>query len=188
MEHEMMDLEQLVVYLQRDVREVTKLANRGYLPGHKVSGEWRFAPAEINHWIETQMHAYTEQQLTALEQGPGRGGDGLLVSALMSESTIAVPLPASTKASVLRELVRVAEGCWQVYDAAAILAAVKHREDLASTALESGVAIPHPHRPLPDTVLGESLIVFGRTPTDIPFGPRGALCDLFFLVCCTDQA
>jgi PTS system nitrogen regulatory IIA component len=36
-------------------------------------------------------------------------------------------------------------------------------------------------------VLGASLIAFGRTATDIPFGPRGAVCDLFFLVCCTDQ-
>ena len=36
-----MDLEQLAVYLHRDVREVSKLANRGYLPGKKVGGEWQ---------------------------------------------------------------------------------------------------------------------------------------------------
>lgn len=189
MNNEMMDLEQLAVYLQRDVREVSKLANRGHLPGQKVGGEWRFAPVEINHWLETQMPGYTEQQLTIVEQGPGRGGDGEpLIAALLSEATIAVPLPATTKASVIRELVRLAEGAWQVYDAAAILTAVKQREDMASTALESGVAIPHPHRSLPPTVLGDSLLAFGRTATDIPFGPRGVSCDLFFLVCCTDQA
>jgi PTS system nitrogen regulatory IIA component len=189
MSNEPMTLEQLATYLHRDVREVTKLADRGHLPGQKVGGEWRFTPVEINHWLETQMHGYTEQQLTALEQGPGRGGDGEpLLATLLSESTIAVPLPATTKASVIRELVRLAEGSWQVYDAGALLTAVKQREDMASTALESGVAIPHPHRPLPSTVLGASLIAFGRTATDIPFGPRGAVCDLFFLVCCTDQA
>lgn len=189
MDHEMMTLEQLASYLQRDLREVTKLANRGHLPGRKVGGEWRFSPTEINHWLETQMPAYTEQQLTAVEHGPGRAGDSEpLVSALLSEATIAVPLPATTKASVLRELVKVAERGWQVYDAGALLAAVKHREDLASTALESGVAIPHPHRPLPHTVLGESLMALGRTATTIPFGPHGNECDLFFLVCCTNQS
>jgi PTS system nitrogen regulatory IIA component len=189
MENEMMTLEQLAVYLQRDLRDVSKLANRGHLPGRKVGGEWRFSPAEINHWLETQMSDYTEQQLTAVEQGPGRGGDSeALVSALLSEATVAVPLPATTKASVLRELVRLAEGSWQVYDAGALLTAVKHREELASTALESGVAIPHPHRPLPHTVLGESLMAFGRTATTIPFGPHGNECDLFFLVCCTNQS
>jgi nitrogen PTS system EIIA component len=189
MSNELMNLEELAVYLQRDAREVDKLAKRGALPGHKVAGEWRFAPAEINHWLETQMHGYTDQQLTAVEQGPGRGGDNEpLVSDLLSESTIAVPLPATTKASVVRELVRLAEGSWQVYDAGALLAAVKQREDMASTALESGVAIPHPHRPLPPTVLGGSLMAFGRTASDIPFGPHGVSCDLFFLVACTDQA
>jgi PTS system nitrogen regulatory IIA component len=189
MSHETMDLEQLAVYLQRDVREVSKLASRGHLPGQKVGGQWRFAQAEINHWIETQMHAYTEQQLTAVEAGPGRAGDnGFVVMPLLSEGTIAVPLAAGTRASVLQELVRLAEGSWQVYDGAAMLTAVRQREDMASTALESGVAIPHPHRPLPPTVLGESLIAFGRTATSIPFGPRGAECDLFFLVCCSDQA
>ena len=61
-----MDLQQLAAYLQRDARELSKLANRGYLPGQKVAGHWRFARAEINHWIETQLPAYTEQQLTAV--------------------------------------------------------------------------------------------------------------------------
>ena len=68
MENEVMDLQQLAAYLERDVREVSKLASRGYLPGKKVGGEWRFASSEINYWIETQMHAYTEQELAALEQ------------------------------------------------------------------------------------------------------------------------
>ena len=70
MGNDMMDLEQLAAYLQRDVREVGKLASRGHLPGHKVGGEWRFARAEINHWLETQMHGYTDQQLTAARIGP----------------------------------------------------------------------------------------------------------------------
>jgi PTS system nitrogen regulatory IIA component len=54
--------------------------------------------------------------------------------------------------------------------------------------MPSGVAIPHPHRPLGDAVLGESLVVFAKTPRGIPFGgARGSLTDLFFLVCCTDN-
>src|SRR3979490_2796012 len=116
MENEVMDLEQLAAYLHRDVRDVSKLANRGYLPGKKVGGVWRFASSEINHWIETQMHAFTEQELEALEQ---RGGDtlvdtGALVGAMLSESTVAVPLLASTKASVLKELVNLAAQSWQI--------------------------------------------------------------------------
>ena len=65
---EVMDLEQLARYLQRDLREVSRLASRGYLPGRKVGGEWRFSRAEINHWVETQMHAYTEQELAEAKE------------------------------------------------------------------------------------------------------------------------
>src|SRR5437660_9070120 len=106
---DMMDLEQLASYLRRDVREVSKLASRGHLPGHKVSGQWRFARAEINHWLETQMPAYSEQQLTALEnRGPSEVEGEPVVSSLLSEATMAIPFVASTKASVLKELVNLA--------------------------------------------------------------------------------
>jgi PTS system nitrogen regulatory IIA component len=189
MSQEMMDVDQLAVYLQRDAREVQKWASRGYLPSHKVSGQYRFHPTEINQWLETQMHAYTEQELSRLEQGAG-GQDRdqeALITTMLTEATIAVPLPASTRASVLRELVKVAEQSWQVYDAEAVLEAIRQREDMGTTALGSGVAIPHPRRPLPNA-LGDSVIAFGRTVNAIPFGaPHGGLTDLFFLVCCRDD-
>ena len=105
----------------------------------------------------------------------------------MNEQTMAVPLAAGTRASVLRELVHLAEQSWQVYDPAALLEAVKQREDKASTAQANGVALPHPHRPNPG-ILGDSVIAFGRTDSGIPFGgDHGILSDLFFLVCCRDH-
>jgi PTS system nitrogen regulatory IIA component len=188
MGNDMMDLEELASYLKRDVREVTKLASRGHLPGHKVGGQWRFARVEINHWIETQIPDYSDQQLTALEQGDSTDAEQeTLISRLLSEAAIAVPLAASTRTSVLKELVALAENTWQVYDPEAILEAIRLREDMGSTALDSGVAIPHPRRPLP-AALGESLIAYGRTATGIPFSaPGGGLSDIFFLVCCRDD-
>jgi nitrogen PTS system EIIA component len=188
MSNEMMDLEQVADYLQRDQREVSKLANRGHLPGRKVAGEWRFARAEINYWIETQLPAYTEEQLHALETRdvPTPGQEPLLTG-LLSKESIAVPLPASTRASVLQELVRLAEQSWHVYDPKAILEAIRQREEMGTTALENGVALPHPRRPLPAAV-GESVVAYGRTASGIAYGAaHGGLTDIFFLVCCRDE-
>jgi PTS system nitrogen regulatory IIA component len=187
---DMMDVEQLAAYLRRDVREVGKLASRGHLPGHKVGGQWRFARAEINQWIETQLPSYSEKQLTDLERSsrsgePTSNGEPLLAN-LLSEACVAVPLHASTRSSVLRELVTVAEQSWQVYDPDAILEAIQKREEMGSTALPGGVAIPHPRRPLA-AALGESLMAYGRTTTGIPFGASGELTDIFFLICCRDD-
>jgi PTS system nitrogen regulatory IIA component len=187
MANELMTLEQVASYLQRDAREISKLATRGNIPGHKVGGQWRFARAEINHWIETQMHSYTEEELTVLEGHKSDQEHEPLVSALLSEATIAVPLRATTRTSVLSELVNLAEQTWQVYDPASILTAIKQREEMASTALGSGVAIPHPRRPL-SAALGEDVMAYGRTASGIPFGdPHGGLTDIYFLVCCRDE-
>jgi len=181
-----MDLNQLATFLQRDARDLHKMASRGYLPAHKVAGQWRFHPAEISHWLETQMPSYTEEELSALEHGAFRSRtEQPFVAGLLSEGTMAVPLTATTKTSVLKELVRLAEHSWQVYDPAAVYQAIRQREELASTALEGGVAIPHP-RPLPN-LLGDNVLAYGRLGAPIPFGaPDGGLTDIFFLLCCRD--
>jgi PTS system nitrogen regulatory IIA component len=133
------------------------------------------------------MPDYTEQQLTALEKCEPDEDLEPLISVLLSDATVAVPLKASTRSSVLREMVTLAEQSWQVYDAAAILEAIRQREDIASTALDSGVAILHPRRPLPGA-LGEAVMAYGRTASGIAFGSaRGALTDIFFLDCCRDD-
>src|SRR5262249_23684104 len=94
---------------------------------------------------------------------------------------------AKTRDSALRELVRLAEQSWQVFDSAAIFEAIRQREETASTALERGVALPHPHRPLPQA-LGEHVMALGISPRSIPFGgPQGALTDIFVLICCRDE-
>jgi PTS system nitrogen regulatory IIA component len=185
---EVMDLEQLASYLQRDLREVSRLASRGYLPGRKVGGEWRFSRAEINHWVETQMHAYTEQELAVLEGKPSDDNPEHLVGSLLLPECVSVPLQARTKRAVLEELVATAEKSWHVYDPEAILEALREREDMGTTALANGVAIPHPHRPLPNAI-GEPVIAFGRTLSPVPFGAeRGGLTDVYFLVLCrTDR-
>src|ERR1700688_277570 len=103
MASDMMNMNELAAYLQRDVREVGKLASRGHLPGHKVGGEWRFARAEINRWLEKQLPDYDDQQLADLERTSKRGAEQEpLLAGLLSESSVAVPLGASTKASALK--------------------------------------------------------------------------------------
>src|SRR5438132_1490712 len=186
MSNDTMDVDQLARYLRRDAREVSKLADRGDLPGRKVGGAWRFARAEVQHWLEKQLHTFSESELKAVEADHPEPTEPLLTT-LLHEDCVAVPLPASTRSSVFRELVKLAEQSWQVYDADAILTAIQAREDLASTAQDNGVAVLHPRRPLP-AALGESVVAFGHTIRGLPFGaPGGGLTDLFFLVCCRDD-
>lgn len=187
MGNDTMDLEQLARYLRRDSREVAKLVDRGRLPGRKVAGEWRFSRQEVKHWLEQQLPSYTDAELRDLEEHHEEPSEPLLAN-LIHEACVAIPLKATTRGSVLRELVTLAEQSWQVYDPKAVLDAIKTRETASSTALENGVAIPHIHRPIHGAI-GESLIAFGRTGGGVPFGASdGGLTDLFFLVLCQDEA
>jgi PTS system nitrogen regulatory IIA component len=189
MGNEAMDIDQLAAYLQRDVRDLHKMASRGQLPGRKVAGRWRFVRAEINHWIEKQLPGYDDKQLTALESSGSAPApaDEPVISLMLTDTCMAVPLRASTRASVLRGLVQLAEQSCQVFCPEDVLDAVLHREDLASTALPSGVAIPHLHRPMP-TALGDTVLAYGRTFSGIPFGAeQGGLTDIFFLLLSHDE-
>ena len=104
MGNDTMDLAQLASLLQRNQRELSKLANRGDLPGRKVGGEWRFASAEIQHWLESEIPGLNEVQLKNLEDAHPEPTEPL-VSHLLAPDCIEVPLQARTPASVARAMV-----------------------------------------------------------------------------------
>ncbi|MEZ6055806.1 MAG: PTS sugar transporter subunit IIA [Planctomycetaceae bacterium] len=189
MRHETLSLQELAEYLGRDQRELQKLADRGRIPCRRVGGEWQFHSSEIAHWLESEMRHYSDGELAAVEQSQQSTelDHALPVCSLISPETIAVPLEARTRRSVLESLVEVAGRTWKIWEPSAVLQAVLAREELMSTAFDNGVAIPHPRQPLPDAI-GEPVIAFGRTPNGIPFGAAdNSLSDLFFLVVCKDS-
>lgn len=190
MSREFMTLDELVQLLGRDRRLVEKLVQRGVIPGRRIGGEWRFNDIEITHWLEQDLRELDDEGLAQLEQSQRSTelDSQSPIQVLLSPETCEVPLDAGTKPSVLQALIELAGRTWHVWDPAAILKAVKDREEVMSTAFENGVAIPHPRNPLPDA-LGQSVIAFGRTSRGIPFGgPRRVLTDLFFLVLARDAA
>ena len=65
--------------------------------------------------------------------------------------------------------------------------AILAREHMHPTALENGVALMHPRRPMA-SILGQPLIALGIMRSGIPFGGgRGLLTDVFFLICSADD-
>lgn len=180
-------LNELTQHLGRNRREVEKQVSRGLIPGRRVAGEWRFNKTEITSWLEREMPNFSDSDLATLEQSQENSDGQSVLSNLLHPNLVLVPLDAGTKPLVLKKLVDTAMLSWQVFDSSSLLNAVREREDVMSTAFDGGVAIPHPQNRMPD-VLGESLIVFGRTQSGIPFGgSHRSLTDLFFLLLCRDD-
>ena len=62
---------------------------------------------------------------------------------LISPAVVKVPLVSQNKPEVLRELVQVLKDAGKIGDFDRVLDAIHKREDLGSTGLELGIAVPH---------------------------------------------
>lgn len=67
----------------------------------------------------------------------------MLLTELLTPDRIQVPLRGASKDALLEELVGVLQRGGAVSDAGDVLRAVREREELLSTGIGSGVAIPH---------------------------------------------
>jgi PTS system nitrogen regulatory IIA component len=182
-----MSIEELARHMGMDTRVVRKWAEKGRLPGKKVGGEWRFNRARMLEWLQTEMHSFDPDDIRNLERAMFDGESDLLIASYLATEGVDMNLPARSRASVLRELVRLAERTGLVYDAAGIVAALEEREEMGPTALPRGIAFPHPRRPLPYAT-AEPLVCVARVPKGIPFGaPDGRLTDIFVLVCANGE-
>jgi nitrogen PTS system EIIA component len=186
------DIERLAAYLHLEAAQVARLVERGNLPGRKVGGAWRFAPAEIHHWLEERIGLSDAEELARVEQAldrsaPAEAEATISIADMLPVSAIEIPLSARTRNSVIRSMVDVAARTGWLWDPGKMADAVRSREDLYPTALENGTALLHPRRPLA-SVLERPLLALGRTERGIPFASRrGYLTDVFFLIGSVDD-
>lgn len=191
MPHEDFDIDNLAAYLHLTPAQVSRMADRGRLPGRKIGGQWRFARAEIHHWLEDKIGASDADELLQVEGVLERASTDetpLLIADLLPVAAIRIPLEARTRNSVITSMVDIAASTGCLWDPDKMTEAVRSRENLHPTALDNGVALLHSRRPL-TSILAEPIIAFGRTQKGIPFGgARGRLTDLFFLICSVDES
>ncbi len=180
------DLASLAVYLHITPQQVEKLASRGKLPGRRVQGKWVFSFAEIHHWMEERMGLLEESELQKVEERLQEAESESPLARMLREESIAIPLRAKTKRSVIEEMVGLAAETGMLWDTDRMEEAIRAREELQSTAMPNGVAILHPRRPL-TAILGEPLLALGMSSQGIPFGGRRGLTYTFLLLASTDD-
>jgi len=177
--------------LGADVRRVERMAQRGEIPCQKVGGQFRFNRAQITEWLQQEMGGMSHDHLAGVDAGMTEQRqtqqDEAIITPLLRADAVTTHLGSRTKDSTLRELVSLASGTGLVVDEKELLEAVLHREELCSTAMECGIAIPHPRRPLPEAISGPILVV-AKTPQGIAFGaPDGRMTTLLFLTASQDD-
>ncbi len=192
MPYRTLDVKGVARYLHLNAAEIERLVKDQEIPFERHGDRLVFRKTDIDAWASPRILGLEGRRLTEYHLKASRDTREILANeAILPEMIhpdfINPALPAKTRASVLREMVALAEETGRAWDPKGLLAGLEAREALSSTGLPGGLALLHTRDP--QAYLFESaFIVLGRTVQQVPFGaPDGQPTDLFFLLACPDD-
>ena len=134
MEDDILTIEEVAKYLRVSERTVYDWAQKGEIPSGKIGTVWRFKKSEIEKWVN--------QRLSSSPKVVSSEEIAVKVKNILSPERI-VFLNHQTKHDALVQLADVLATAPQIKDGAELHSEILKREELMSTALGRGIAIPH---------------------------------------------
>jgi nitrogen PTS system EIIA component len=192
MPFQLLDLDGVANYLHLTPAEIEQRVKDREIPFEKRGDRVVFRKRDIDAWASQRILSLPGQRLADYHEDSTRLTRKILphktmLPEMLQAGAIASAMTSKTKASVLRDLVALAQKTGRLSDPQALLASLEARETLCSTAVPGGFALPHPrsHEPY---LFETSFIVVGRPIQEIHFGaPDGQPTRLFFLICCQND-
>ena len=192
MPHRTLTIDELEDYLHLTKNDVARLLRETDIPREIRGGRTLFRREAIDEWASKRILRLPEKRLDAYHEKSTRGTRDVvpgaaLIPQLMQPDYIDLEMKSKTAASVIRDLAALADRTGRVFDSRELITSMQEREEMCSTAMPGGFALPHARHHAPFRFEG-SFIVLGRTIQEVPFGaPDGRPTRLFFLICCEDD-
>jgi mannitol/fructose-specific phosphotransferase system IIA component (Ntr-type) len=187
---------QLAAHFGWSPRFVEGLVRGERLPAIEIDGQWHFRREEVVDWLELKIQTLDSVRVNELEaklensllaDGTFRTRRSDRLASRLPLKGIALDVPVTNKAEVLRALAELADGTGLLFEKDFLLASLIERESLCSTALPDGVAICHPRRAVPSAI-ERQFLCFLRSAAPVDFGADdGEGTSVFFLVCAPDD-
>jgi PTS system nitrogen regulatory IIA component len=131
-EDDILTIEEVAKYLRVSERTVYDWAQKGEIPSGKIGTVWRFKKSEVEKWVNDRLSSNRlSPQLSTVQ-----------IDTVISPDRILF-LNYSTKRDVLLALAENLAGSPQVKNRQELAGEVLKREELMSTAIGRGIAIPH---------------------------------------------
>jgi PTS system nitrogen regulatory IIA component len=176
-EDEILTIREVARYLKMNERSIYKLAHQGLIPTVKIGNQWRFRKNLIDAWLESQM------AVAAMKSLADSDAESPSISSLLKPEAINTDLAGRGKDEVLRELADLMVKAYGVKEKERFLREILNREKLCTTAVQTGVAVPHPRRN-GNHFTQHPALAFGCSKKGIDFGSLdGELTFLFFMLC-----
>jgi PTS system nitrogen regulatory IIA component len=131
-EDEILTIEEVAKYLRVSERTVYDWAQKGEIPAGKIGTVWRFKKAEIEKWVNNRLSVHKTASNTGAVQ----------VEAILSPERILFLNYAAKKDALLAMAENLADAP-QVKNRQELAEEILRREELMSTAIGRGIAIPH---------------------------------------------
>ena len=129
---DILTLEEVAKYLRVSERTIYDCAQKGEIPAGKIRASWRFKKSEIDKWVN--------DRLTSHNLSPQ-------INPIQAESILSLHrilfLNYSSKRDTLLTLAENLAAAPQVKNRQELASEILKREDLMSTAIGCGIAIPH---------------------------------------------
>jgi PTS system nitrogen regulatory IIA component len=177
---EVMTLPEVAQYLQIGERTILKMANNNEIPCLKIASQWRFIKPVINDWLISRMNVIPQNDFSRMIQSEI---EHIPLSRMVDRDLVVFNLEPGSKESILLQLIRplVNKGIISISDE--FLQKLLNREEMLSTGLGRGIAIPH-IRNVKDNPDGGPYLILGLSPEGIDYHSLdGKPTHLFFLLC-----
>lgn len=133
MSDDILTIEEVAKYLRVSERTVYDWAQRGEIPSGKIGTVWRFKKSEIEKWVNDRLSSGSK---------PSAPPNLVQIRNILSPDRI-VFLSHSTKQDALVALAETLGTAPQVKNSQELTTEILKREELMSTAIGRGIAIPH---------------------------------------------
>jgi PTS system nitrogen regulatory IIA component len=130
---DILTIDEVAQYLRVSERTVYDWAQKGEIPAGKIGTAWRFKKTELEKWVNERLAAKSKSAV--LESV-------VKVKNILSADRI-VFVNCQAKRDALVELSGILAAAPQVKDKAELTEEILKREELMSTAIGRGIAIPH---------------------------------------------
>lgn len=177
----MLTVQEVADLLKVCPRTVSNMAKKGEIPASKIGHLWRFDEESILQWLRRK----SENGGNGSSKSAKQNLNGPIMN-LITPDQVRVEKSAMEKREILEDLASLAIRTGLITDYPTLVHSLEEREKMYSTAVNNGVAFPHPRRPihgLHNPILSVLLLKEG-----VDFGaPDGGLTHLFVLFCAPDD-
>ncbi|MFZ4614635.1 MAG: PTS sugar transporter subunit IIA [Rectinemataceae bacterium] len=132
MDDDILTIEEVARYLRVSERTVYDWAQKGEIPSGKIGTVWRFKKSEIERWVNERLSSGKSSQISSIVQ----------LQNIISPDRVLI-LNHAKKRDALVALAENISTAPQIKNKQELLSELLRREELMSTAIGRGIAIPH---------------------------------------------